>query len=89
MAGYVLAMVLNVVLPHVLATVVMRRYMPGTVTAVLLNFPLGLLYLRQALSKHSIELRVFSWAGPLTVLVFLASILPLLALGRKIHSALI
>lgn len=29
MAGYVLAMVLNVFIPHVLATVFMGRYMPG------------------------------------------------------------
>ena len=33
MAGYVLAMVLNVLMPHVLVTVVMRKYMPGTARA--------------------------------------------------------
>ena len=32
MAGYALAMVLNVFMPHVLVTVVTRRYMPGTAT---------------------------------------------------------
>src|SRR5215469_7345363 len=30
LAGYALAMLLNVVFPHVLATIAMRRYVPGT-----------------------------------------------------------
>ncbi|KRE97808.1 hypothetical protein ASG87_14880 [Frateuria sp. Soil773] len=30
MAGYVLAMVLNAFMPHVIASLLMRRYMPGT-----------------------------------------------------------
>jgi len=85
MSGYVLAMVLNVLIPHVLASVIMRKYMPGTATAVLLNLPFGLLYLRQALSEHSIELQVFYWVGPLVVLSILASIPVLFAVGRKLH----
>ena len=86
MAGYVLAMVLNVFAPHLFATVFQRRYMPGTATAVLLNLPLGWLYLRQILMEHRIELRVFSWAGPLTVLAILALIPVLLALCRRVTS---
>jgi hypothetical protein len=86
MAGYVLAMVLNVFAPHLFATVLMRRYMPGTATAVLLNLPLGWLYLRQILMEHRIELRVFFWAGPSAVLAILALILVLLALGRRVTS---
>ena len=89
MAGYVLAMVLNVFAPHLFATVLMRRYMPGTATAVLLNLPLGWLYLRQILMEHRIELRVFFWAGPLTVLAILALIPVLLALGRRVTSTLV
>jgi hypothetical protein len=84
MAGYVLAMVLNVLMPHVLATVVMRKYMPGTATALLLNLPLGALYLRQALSEQNIQPGVFAWSGPLIVLFIVASIPALFALGRKL-----
>ena len=84
MAGYVLAMVLNVLMPHVLATVVMRKYMPGTATALLLNLPLGALYLRQALSEQNIQPGVFAWSGPLIVLFLVASIPVLFALGRKL-----
>ena len=80
-------MVLNVLLPHVLATIFMGNYMPGTATAVLLNLPLALFYLWQALSEHNVELHVLYWAGPLVVLAILASIPALFALGRRLHSA--
>ena len=87
MAGYVLAMVLNVLMPHVLVTVLTRKYMPGTATAILLNLPLGLLYLQKVLSENHIQLHVFYWAGPLVVLSILALLPALLALGRRLHPA--
>lgn len=87
MAGYVIAMVLNVFMPHVLATVFMRRYMPGTGTALVFNLPLGLLYLSRALSESRIELHILYWAGPMVVLGILASIPVLLFLGRKWFAA--
>jgi hypothetical protein len=87
MAGYVLAMLLNVFMPHVLASVVMRRYMPGTATALLLNLPLGLFYLRRAWSERYIEPHVFGWAGPLVVFGLLAAIPMLFALGRRVRAA--
>lgn len=83
MAGYVLAMVLNVLMPHMLATIFMRRYMPGIATALLLNLPLGIWYLSRALSERNIELSVFAWSGPLTVLVGVAAIPVLFSLSRK------
>ncbi|MEW9573670.1 HXXEE domain-containing protein [Rhodanobacter sp. Si-c] len=82
MAGYALAMLLNVLMPHALATVALRRYMPGTATALLLNLPLGLLYLQQALAEHAIEPRMFRWAGPLVVVGLLVAMPVLFALGR-------
>lgn len=86
MAGYVLAMVLNVFLPHALATVAMRRYMPGTATALMFNLPLGVLYLRQAQMEQRIELPVFCWAGPVAVAGILVSIPALFAIGRRLQA---
>ena len=86
MAGYVLAMVLNVFVPHILATILMRRYMPGTVTALLFNFPLGLLYLARALAEQHIQLPTFYWAGPVVVAAMLALLPVLFAVGRKLHA---
>jgi len=81
-SGYALAMALNVVMPHLLATIVMRRYAPGTATAVLFNLPIALLLLRAAFVEGRVSLAVFAWAGPLTVIAIVASIPGLFALGR-------
>ncbi|AJQ96024.1 HXXEE domain-containing protein [Gynuella sunshinyii] len=82
MAGYVLSMVLNVLLPHALATIGMRRYMPGLATALLFNLPLGLWYLMRALTEHRIEWSVFIWSGPLTAAMIVAMIPALFVIGR-------
>ncbi len=40
--SFVAMMVLNVIFPHLLATIVMKKYAPGLITGVLLNMPIGL-----------------------------------------------
>ena len=87
MAGYVLAMVLNVFVPHVLATVVTRKYMPGTATALIFNLPLGVFYLTRALAEQQVSLPTFYWAGPVVVLALLALLPGLFAVGRRFHPA--
>jgi hypothetical protein len=37
--GYIVAMLVNVFIPHIPASVVFRSYTPGVVTAVLINLP--------------------------------------------------
>ena len=83
LAGYVFAMVLNVVVPHCIATVALRKYMPGTATALLFNFPLGCLFLARALSEDFIQLKVLVWSAPLVALGIVASIPILFAVGRR------
>jgi len=83
MAGYVLAMTVNVFMPHILATLFTRSYMPGTATAVLLNLPLGTFYMYRSLSTRQIEPVTFAWSGPVMVMVILTSIPCLFFLGRK------
>ena len=39
--GYVGMMVLNAIFPHLLATIALRRYAPGLITAIALNAPIG------------------------------------------------
>lgn len=82
LAGYALAMLLNVLFPHVIATVVMRRYAPGTLTALLLNLPVTLLLLRQGLQEGYVHFQRFAWTGPLVVAGILAAIPVLFAIGR-------
>lgn len=82
MAGYTLAMVLNVVFPHLLVSLFQRRYMPGTATGLLCNLPLGTLYLIRAISDRQVDPGVFAWAGPLVVAGIGGSIPFLFAAGR-------
>jgi hypothetical protein len=86
-SGYGLAMALNSVAPHLAATLALRRYAPGTATALLLNLPISLALIRAGLLEGRIEWSRFLWAGPLTVAGLLASIPALFALGRTLLPA--
>lgn len=81
-SGYALSMLMNVFFPHLLSTLIMKRYAPGTATALLLNFPITLLLLHQGFQQNYIRLSTFIWAGPLVVAVILGSIPILFAIGR-------
>ena len=39
--GFILMMCLNSIFQHLLATIFLRRYAPGTLTGLLLNLPIG------------------------------------------------
>ena len=79
--GYALAMALNVFAPHLAATVAMRRYAPGTATAVLFVLPVSISLLSEAARQDRIAPSVFLWSGPLTVLAILAAIPGLFRMG--------
>jgi hypothetical protein len=49
--GYMIAMLANVLVPHIAATVAMRSYMPGVVTGVLVNLPVLSLLVALALRE--------------------------------------
>lgn len=82
-AGYALAMLLNVFFPHLLATLIMRQYAPGTATALLLNLPITVLLLYQGFQQSYVRLSTFVWAGPLVVAAILGMIPLLFGIGRR------
>ena len=82
-AGYALAMLLNVVFPHLLAVVVLRRYAPGIATALVLNLPVTLLLLQKAFADGFVSPSRFVWVGPLVVAGILGLIPAMLILGRR------
>lgn len=84
LAGYALAMLLNVFFPHVIATAVMRRYAPGTFTALLLNLPVTLLLLQKGLQNGYVHIQRLVWVGPLMIVGILAAIPVLFAIGRRL-----
>jgi len=83
-AGYVVAMLVNAAIPHLVVTVALRRYMPGTITAWLLVVPMGCLYLWSAVQTSAVEVRTLLWVGPLVALCLLATIPVLFRLGRHL-----
>lgn len=40
--GFILMMVVNVLIPHLVSSIKLKRYCPGTLTGILLNLPIGL-----------------------------------------------
>ena len=56
--GFLGAMLINVAAPHLVATVVLRRYMPGLITGVFLLWPVNGLIIWFAWKEELI-----SWAG--------------------------
>jgi hypothetical protein len=86
-SGFALAMLLNVFLPHVATTIALRRYMPGTATALLFILPASIALLREAFAAERIVPSTFAWAGP-AVVATLAGAIPLLfAAGRRLQGA--
>jgi Protein of unknown function with HXXEE motif len=81
-AGYVFAMLINVFVPHVVASIALRKYMPGMATAVGLNLPLGLLFLHRALADGFVVWGTLVWAAPFVAFLVLLSIPILFAIGR-------
>ena len=87
LTGYALAMLLNVLFPHVLASLVLRTYVPGTATALAFNLPLGGWLLWRAITEKFVQPSVFAWSGPLTVVALIASVPVLFATGRYLSLA--
>jgi Protein of unknown function with HXXEE motif len=49
--GFILMMVANVIFPHLIATIILKKYAPGTITGMLLNAPIGIYILIREINK--------------------------------------
>jgi len=85
--GYALAMVLNVIVPHVGECIALRSYAPGAATALLLNLPLGGWLVYRSLAEGYVDASVFVVSGPVTVACIVASIPLLFAAGESFAPA--
>ncbi len=79
--GFILMMVVNVFFPHLIATIVLKKYAPGLITGLLLNAPLGIYILLKNIDDTD-ELIFFVIAGIILAVVFLLIINHLFNLGR-------
>lgn len=81
--GFIFMMVFNAFFPHLVATVSLKRYAPGTVTGLLLNVPLGLYIIKTGIKSRNEILYVLS-AGMLVSVIMLLIIKLLFLCGRKL-----
>jgi hypothetical protein len=68
--GFILMMVANVIFPHLIATMVLKKYAPGTITGILLNAPIGIYILVRGINGTE-ELSFVIIAGVILAIIFL------------------
>lgn len=84
--GYALAMFLNVFFPHLLTSILVQEYAPGTGTALLLVLPTSSMVLYTSIKDGVVDRAKFYVAGPTVVLGMMASVPLLFALWRAVTS---
>ncbi len=57
--GFLLMMCLNTIFPHLLATIILRKYAPGTLTGLLLNLPIGMVVIIRNVNNGLILYKLF------------------------------
>lgn len=85
--GFVLMMCLNSVFPHLIATIVIKRYAPGTITGLLLNLPIGMAIVLNHW-KEGAQLGKMGIALIAVSAISIASLRPLFRLGGKLSTKL-
>jgi hypothetical protein len=81
--GFIGMMGLNAFLPHVAATILLKKYAPGLITALLLNLPLSIIiitrYIDAGINVYYLIMVVLIFTG-----IILALLKPLFKLGDKL-----
>jgi hypothetical protein len=79
--GFILMMVANVIFPHLIATIILKKYAPGTITGILLNAPLGIYILIQGINGIN-ELLFVIISGMILAIIILLLINKLFKIGK-------
>ena len=79
--GFVGMMGLNALFPHLLATIVLKRYAPGLLTGLLLNLPLSILII--SVYKAGFQFSLVLFTILLVSLILAGSLRYLFALGNR------
>ncbi|MEN6413977.1 MAG: HXXEE domain-containing protein [Veillonellales bacterium] len=83
--GFIFMVCLNSFFPHLIATIALRRYAPGTLTGVLLNLPIGTTIILKSL-ETGVELRFIIMSGALITFLTLVSLRYFFKIGKgSIH----
>lgn len=82
--GFVVMMCLNSIFPHLLATIALKKYAPGTITGLLLNLPIGLVIIIK-----NVENGIIIYKLVIVTIIILILTLALLRLLFKLGKRLI
>ncbi|WP_035777017.1 HXXEE domain-containing protein [Clostridium arbusti] len=81
--GFVGAMIINTIFPHLIATIFLKKYSPGLITGVSLQIPVDCLIIVNSINNGIINFYILL-LSIIIVGVFLLSIIPILfRMGRK------
>lgn len=80
--GYMGAMILNSVFPHLALTIVKRRYVPGLVTGFIINCPIFVIIALASIKEGIISAQMFLISTVVMSVVLLLGIRPLFYLGK-------
>ncbi len=85
LCAYCLAMLLNAFVPHLAATVALRRYAPGLATGLFVNVPVTAWILHRALAEGYVTMQLLAVSSAIMIPALLASIPLLFAAGRALN----
>jgi len=85
LTGYASVMLLNAIIPHLAATLVLRRYAPGLITALGLNTPVTLLLLSRALEEEYVSWEPFLMTSAVFLIAILGIIPVLFRVGHHLE----
>ncbi|NMM52868.1 HXXEE domain-containing protein [Paenibacillus aquistagni] len=83
--GFLGSMIFNAIFPHLIATVVMKKYAPGLLTGLLLNIPINSLVIYRMFSNHLMIWRELILSTFVVGMILLALIPVLFKVGGKIN----
>jgi len=81
--GFVLMMIVNVVFPHLISTILLKRYAPGTITGIILNAPIGVYLTIKGINNYK-ELIFIIISGVVLSSVLIPLIHLLFTIGKKL-----
>jgi len=82
--GYVGAMLINAIFPHLIATIVLRKYSPGVVTGILMNVPCFSLLIVFAIRSDVINIIEVIISTAIVGSIILSSLPILFRIGRSL-----
>lgn len=85
--GFLGSMIINAIFPHLLATVLMKKYAPGLLTGLLLNLPVNSFIIYHMFSNHLIVWKELILSTFAVGMILLALIPFLFKAGSKITAS--